>query len=120
MSCNPNSHWLNETCAFCATSPNGVEAGKAGAALAHLAADPEWVAKAWKWIVDQAATGAIFTTDDLIAAVGMPETHTKAVGAVVRSASVKGIIQTVGVTPTTRKSSHGRLIRQWLGAAWVR
>ena len=119
QTCDAN-HWLGETCIFCATTNSGVEAGKAGAALALLATDKEWATKAYDWVVEMARSGVVFTTDDLIEAVGMPEGHSKAVGAIVRSASVRGIIQSVGATPTTRKSSHGRLIRQWLGSSWVR
>jgi hypothetical protein len=119
MSCDPKQHWLNETCLFCLTNTNGHEAGKAASSLAWLSADPAWSAEAWEWIVAKAEAGEMFTADDLVASVGVPENHPNAIGGIVRRASTKGIIQSVGVTQATRKESHGRLVRQWLGAAWV-
>lgn len=119
MQCDPTSHWLNETCLFCAASNDGREAGRVASELAHMAADPEWAEKAWAWIVRKAEAGEMFTADNLVEAVGMPDAHRNAVGGLIRRASTSKLIQSVGTTQSTRKETHGRLVRVWLGAAWV-
>lgn len=96
-------------CAWCA-GRNHREAKKAGTRAAKL--DPEWQQRAVEYRRGL-GIGATFTADDLIEAIGLPTGSSNQVGAIVHTWATRGFIEAAGFTQSTRKSNHGRWVRQW-------
>ena len=77
---------------------------------------PEWSERADTWF-ESIPSGSIFTSEDLISAVGLPQTaeyplnRNNAVGAKMRSWA--GQTEEVGFRKTTRVTSHSRRIIVW-------
>ena len=57
-------------------------------------------------------SGRLFTSDEVVAAVGMPP-HPNAVGGLTSGMADAEAIEYVRHVPTTRPSAHGRQISQW-------
>jgi hypothetical protein len=62
--------------------------------------------------------GELFTSEDLIAEIGLPrgtvgKDVNNAVGAVIRAASVAGLIRRIDYVPAARPNSHGAVIGLW-------
>lgn len=83
------------------------------AALANVG---EWETKANEWFAGL-PFGTHFTSEDLIAAVGLPRmsssNRNNAVGAKIRGWAATNKLETVGYTKAQRSRSHGRIIRVW-------
>lgn len=72
----------------------------------------QWRGDAYHWLA-LLAEGAEVTSTDLIEAVGMPPSP-NAVGAIMRSASVQGLIEPTGrYIRSTRPSCHAAVVRVW-------
>ena len=102
-------------------SQSGEDLKAQGQQLA-LDAKPEWKDEAREAIKCLAVLSVPFTSEDVIAKVGLPSgevgTNTNnAVGAVMTAAAKAGIIRRVGYTNSKRPSSHGAVIAQWKGAS---
>lgn len=78
-------------------------------------ADPEWAEAARQAIRRLAATGRPFTAEDVVAVVGHPD-RPNAIGAAMLKAAKLGLIYKVGMTKTTRGSSHARALPVWQGS----
>ena len=76
--------------------------------------DPDLYAAALEVIERWAERGAVFSADDVVA--DLAGVAGPAVGSAFRAAASAGIIRAFGVTTTSRVSSHGRLLRLWIGA----
>lgn len=86
------------------TALNGADSRARGAAERALA--------------DLAASGVVFTSDDLHERIGHPLACKPSVmGSLFLSAARAGKIEHVGHTRSTRPSSHGREIKTWRGTA---
>lgn len=80
--------------------------------LSH--ADPEWKARAWRWILRQRPMSQV-TSDGLTLAVGMPPGHPSAVGALFNAAARAGLIEKSGAYVTSvRKTCNGAIIAVWM------
>ena len=75
-------------------------------------ADPFWRTNAVGWIYHKLKPDTRFTTDDVIAAVGLP-TRRNAVGALMTYLAKKGLIERVGTRRSRREKSRLRLISVW-------
>jgi hypothetical protein len=84
-----------------------------------------WKTEARRAIAALAAQGEPFTSDDLLAAVGLPDpehepnARNNAVGSVFRWAAGEGLIETVGVTKSRLPTRKGGIVRVWQGPAEV-
>jgi len=96
-------------CVFCATR-SGPAAAAAGQAA--LARDLEWGDRATSW--RRARIGQRVTADDLVTAIGLPTGSSNQVGAIFHRWRVKGLVEAEGFVAAQRRTSHGRVIRQWL------
>lgn len=104
-----------EACARC-----GIALGEQGQALAASSADAlAWWRNAWAALLKLAAASEPFTSEHVIAMVGLPRRSAQgansAVGSLIGHASKAGLIQLVGSTPATRPISHGAQIGLWEG-----
>jgi hypothetical protein len=101
------------------TEPNlaaGLREKEVGMRGAEFAETPSgWVEQADAAIARHAATGRPFTSDVIVAEVGMPP-HYNAVGARMNAAARKGIIRKAGYTQGARPSAHARTVAVWQGA----
>lgn len=96
-------------CVFCATrtGPAAAEADRAA-----LRRDLEWGDRASSW--RRARIGQRVTADDLVTAIGLPTGSTNQIGAIFHRWRIKGLVHADGFVVAQRRSSHGRVIRQWL------
>jgi hypothetical protein len=89
-----------------------------GMALALLGS-PTWSEAARVAIDHLAASGRRFTSDDLVALVGLPRpsepNRNNAVGAVLSGAARRGVIRRTGDHNATRPLSHARRLTVWEG-----
>jgi hypothetical protein len=74
----------------------------------------EWADVAWDELVDLARSGQHFSADDLLARTGSAP-RPGAIGAVIRQASRRGLIEAIGIQTSKRVSRHNGLQRVWLG-----
>ncbi len=70
-----------------------------------------WKDAATRWILKQ-NDGVLFTSDDLVEAVGLPPS-VNAVGAFLHTMGRKGWIVKRGFKPATRVSRHGGIVALW-------
>jgi hypothetical protein len=80
----------------------------------------EWKQQADAAIRQLAATGELFTSEDVTARVGQPtdadgRARPNAVGAIINANARKGIIERIGFVKATRANQHSALISQWRG-----
>lgn len=88
-----------------------------------LDAANEWVEIATAALLHLGRAGRPFSSDDLIALVGLPSGTTgsfgahenNAVGALFRKYSKNGFLVQCGNVATTRSTSNGRMIQLWRG-----
>jgi hypothetical protein len=78
------------------------------------------VAEGWTEAADRelrllARSGEQFTSDVLVAAVGVPDNHFNAIGARINAAARAGLIRKVGFTKSSRETGHARTIAVWEG-----
>jgi hypothetical protein len=106
----PTHAHTEPSCVFCATR-DGAAARDAGV-KATARRDLEWWTRAEAWL-DSHYVGQTFTADDLVAAIGLPEGSSNAVGAFLRTQRIFGAVEADGFTEATRPSSHGRVLRVW-------
>lgn len=78
--------------------------------------DPEWNRRADLYL-SSLYVGVHFTADDLIDDCGLPTGSLNQVGAKFRAWAKAGRIVMAGTRSSTRKTTHGRLIRHWKVAA---
>jgi hypothetical protein len=71
-----------------------------------------WYERAWAVLLRLEASGKGFTAEDVVAEVGIPESHS-AIGTLFARAHTQGILERVGMKPATRLSSHSRSIAIW-------
>lgn len=81
---------------------------------AALNFDPSWADEAWDALVDLARSGQHFSADDLVARTG-PAPSPGAIGAVIRQAARRGLIEAIGFQTSNRISRHNGLQRVWRG-----
>lgn len=81
---------------------------------AALSFDREWADVAWDELVDLARSGQHFSADDLLARTGSAPSP-GAIGAVIRQASRRGLIEAIGFQTSKRVSRHNGLQRVWVG-----
>lgn len=100
----------------------GRRAAEAGKARAANAATDEW-RHAFKWAVERWADACMpFTSETVVAEVGLPQGEVgtninNAVGALMSAAARKNVIRATGRhVPSTRPSSHGAELKEWIGA----
>lgn len=79
-----------------------------------------WAGEAFRAIALLAGTGTPFTSEDVIAEVGLPSgavqtNGNNAVGAIMSAAAREGIIRPVARVKTQRATSHAHSIIQWVG-----
>lgn len=87
----------------------------AGAGLAENSVDTRWRLAAEHAITQLAASGAVFTSDDVHDRIGSPPGHRNAVGGVFIAASKRGEIRPVGYRNSRRPEAHARPVREWVG-----
>lgn len=64
--------------------------------------------------IEALPAGTLFTSDDVIAAVGLPIASSKnALGGLITAAAKQGLVEPVGFQKSRRTSRHGSWIRQW-------
>jgi hypothetical protein len=81
---------------------------------------PAWSILARLAIDQLAATGADFTSEDVVALVGLPRgkpgtNRNNAVGAAFSGAARRGVIREVGRTNASRPALHARRLTVWRG-----
>ena len=105
--CGRNLH--ESHCTWCPDP----EKGKSAA----LAAKSEWHALAVNWVRNQ-PHGVTFTSEDMLAAIGLPsggigQHKNNAVGAAMAAISKTGLIQHQGYEKSKRKVSHSAVLSRW-------
>lgn len=105
-------------CALCRRA--GIEGKHQGTQKAEHA-QPDYHARAVAQIKTFARTGEPFTADDITDVIGLPEGSGKVIGAAFLSVSRTGFIWKVGERPTSRPTSHRRMLPVWRGgrADWL-
>lgn len=100
----------------------GLEDKAAGQAQAlNAAAAAEWRENAWRAIVRLAASGQPFTSEAVVAAIGLPSgtvasNRNNAVGAIMNAAARAGFIRKTGRRVLAhRRPSHARELAEWEG-----
>lgn len=88
------------------------KAGDIGMAKALVAEGPEWMLRALSAIRFLADRGGPFTSDDVRAMIERPR-HANAIGAVMRMARKRGVIEPVGAEPSSRPGRRGGMVRTW-------
>lgn len=83
------------------------------------AAHPYWRVYAEDAIERLARRGEPFTADDLHREAGdqLASASNSAIGGLFARAAKRGLIVHCGYTTSTRPEAHGRVLRQWKGAA---
>ena len=89
------------------------EVGMRGAEFSEVSSG--WVQRADDAIRHLAGLGKPFTSDHVVALVGMPG-HYNALGARMNAAARKGVIRKAGYTNAARPSAHARSVALWQGA----
>lgn len=97
----------------------GLARKEQGQQLALDAAVP-WKDQARHTIIWLASLHELFTSEDVVNKVGLPDgevgtNKNNAVGAAMTGAAKAGIIRRVGYVQSQRPSSHGAVIAQWEG-----
>lgn len=100
---------IHGLCAWCSSKPSG----QTGIDAADRTRDLEWAHRADHWLDACTDHGSVFTADDLIAAIGLPTGSENQIGARFQAWRKAGYIRQAGVTTSTRRSNHGRLLRAW-------
>jgi hypothetical protein len=98
--------------------PDGEALKDSGMELARNAV-PDWSDVARAGIVALVATGAAFTSEDLVRLVGLPRpaegtNRNNAVGAVFSAAAKARLIRRIGYAKCARPSSHARVLAVWV------
>lgn len=100
---------------------SGIELRATGQSLAAAAAPDDWQGTFRAAVRDLARAGAPFTSEDATARAGLPTRHVatnrnNAVGALMTSAARAGVIRKTGRrVPSSRPSSHGAELTEWIG-----
>lgn len=103
-------HPASEPCLWCAQADSPSRAADQGTAAVHR--DLPWWREADLWLELQ-PIGSLFTADDLVSCVGMPQGHANQIGARIRGWARQRAIAPHGYTQATRKESHARVVRVW-------
>lgn len=75
-----------------------------------------WAARAQRAIAQLAATGEPFAADDVLVECQLPAPRRpQELGAAFRVAARAGVIEPVGVRPSTTTSRRGGITRVWVG-----
>lgn len=86
------------------------------AMLAELSAT-WWSRLAWQQAIErEAASGRLFTSDDLRGAYDLPDIAANAVGGLLMRSARAGLIIRMGFRPSRRPSRSGGVISIWVGA----
>lgn len=112
----PAHNCAGPTCSWCAWRER-IAAAEAGTAAANANRDLEWAQRADAWLADCVPAMAVITSDDLIDAVGLPVGSPNQIGARFKTWQRAGFIEMTGVTTSTRRTNHGRLLREWRAIA---
>jgi len=106
----PKTHaCTGRECHFCSWL-DGHQAKQAGTTAANI--DPRWAIEAGQWRRTM-VEGDLFTADDLIDAIGLPDGHPNQIGALFALWHKAGTIRPRGTTASTRASNHARALRVW-------
>lgn len=93
------------------------DARSKGQAAALAAASQSWRQDAEAALSDLAASGRVFTAEDLRRVAGdAPGPSQNSFGALFAAASRAGMIEAVGITTASRDVAAGHVLRQWRGA----
>lgn len=103
-------HDAGDPCLWCDTTRTGTDAATQGTAAVHR--DLPWWQEADLWLELQ-PIGSLFTADDLVDCVGMPQGSSNQIGARIRGWARQRAIAPHGYTQATRKASHARVVRVW-------
>ena len=107
----PPAHDCDEkTCQVCDLTRNGYEAKLNG--TGKVKRDPRWWHEANEFL-DTLAAGALFTADDLVELIGLPDGSSNQVGACVRTWAAQDRTLPNGYETSRRHSNHGRVVRIW-------
>ena len=74
--------------------------------------DPRWTIEAGEWRRTM-IEGDLFTADDLVEAVGLPDGHPNQIGALFRLWHKACLIRPRGQAPSIRASNHARMVKVW-------
>lgn len=99
-----------EVCQVCALARDGQQAKDRG--IARATKDARWWVEAGRFL-KALRPGALFTADDLVDLIGLPDGSPNQVGACVRSWAAADLIKPNGFEESKRKSNHGRVVRVW-------
>lgn len=88
-----------------------------GAQTAADSSHPYWRLAAEQAIRELAASGRVFTAEDLRDRVGQLGGHANSVGGLFLAAARRGDIVAAGYRQATRAEAHGRVLRAWRGAS---
>lgn len=99
-----------DVCQVCALTRDGKEAKTRG--TTRTTKDARWWVEAGRFL-KALAPGALFTADDLVQLIGLPDGSPNQVGACVRAWAAGDHIKAHGFEESTRKSNHGRVVRVW-------
>lgn len=107
----PDDTWRNHAWWICfdQTCKFGCNVEKAQKAAKKT--NEGWATEAMLFVAEL-PKGATFTADDLTDAVGEADS-TGATGAIFKAAATAKLIREYGYTNSTRKTSHGRVLRIW-------
>ena len=100
----PTHACAGDVCQVCAATRNAPNTG--------VKKDPRWWTEAGRFL-HTLAPGALFTADDLVDLIGLPDGSPNQVGACVRAWAAGDHINAHGYTESKRPSNHGRVVRVW-------
>ena len=106
----PTHGCAGDVCQVCELARTPADAKTLGTARPKK--DNRWWTEAGRFI-NQLGVGALFTADDLVELIGLPDGSPNQVGACVRAWAAGDLILAHGFEESTRKSNHGRIVRVW-------
>ena len=106
----PTHGCAGDSCQVCQLVRDGQQAKRLGTSKPKK--DARWWVEAGRFL-NTLAPGALFTADDLVDVIGLPDGSPNQVGACVRAWAAGDHIVAHGYEESKRKSNHGRIVRVW-------
>ena len=106
----PTHGCAGDVCQVCELARTPADAKTLGTARPKK--DNRWWTEAGRFI-NQLGVGALFTADDLVELIGLPDGSPNQVGACVRAWAAADLIVHHDYEDSRRKSNHGRIVRVW-------
>jgi hypothetical protein len=99
----------NSVCGWCSQNPEGTTLVRT---MATATKDPEWLERATQWRRSLNLHSRV-TSDDLIAAIGLPVGSHNQIGSLFHTWHKKGYLKYIRTVRASRKSRNMGTLREW-------